>query len=170
MSRYYVTLEGATEGSPYIIAEITREHGDDGSDRHMSLAANLAGEAATIWTREELQASRTGRSAIRRWESKDDSSFELENIVLSGDRAIVRRPAGTALSRTELDPMGMTIRARLQSLLGTSSTLIDEQKRRLLALRGSVEDLRETRIRSGLAPDQPADRRTKRKRHLRSVS
>ncbi|HJR18668.1 MAG TPA: hypothetical protein VJ922_03025 [Actinomycetota bacterium] len=172
MSRYYVVLTGALHGREYIVAEVARERSDDGSMRELSLAANLAGESATIRTREELEAVVSGRLALRRWETQNDNEFEFDNALLAHSEAATGKRDRSALSKEDLDLLGDSIHERARALTARAMELVEEN-------RLGVERLRETISKhhalKGSMPRygkdaEVAKRRAGRGRHLRSVS
>lgn len=78
--RYYV-LEQAdpvSGAAPYIVAEVVKDHLDDGRFRDSSAASNLAGRTSHVFSREELMAEPGGAAALRAWEQGDDSTYDDE--------------------------------------------------------------------------------------------
>jgi hypothetical protein len=96
--RYYVFCESIDpHGEPYIIAEVVRDPGDS---REVSIASALAGARAHVLSRTELCEVPDGRTALDRWDARDDTSFDTETRLLS---RTVRRRAGVALRIVEQD-------------------------------------------------------------------
>src|SRR2546422_552917 len=100
MGRYFVALNGSWTRIVYVIAEVVREPNDDGYDRDLSIAANVAGSRAIIVTEEELRALPGGRVAMEHWRSGNDNSFVLDTLAQDSDMASLQeeldpRPAWT---------------------------------------------------------------------------
>ena len=79
--RFYLLCESIDAGgAPYILAEVVREAG---VDRALSIASALAGARTRILTRNELRGSIAGRSALERWDDRNDGTFERETRLLN---------------------------------------------------------------------------------------
>lgn len=169
MSRYFVVVEGAAVAEQYVVAEVVRDRVDDGTSRSSSLAADIAGEAATICTLDEMQATPGGRSALRRWIARDDAAFDLDNAFLSGDYDLDKIRSETAKRRTVLDASTRDFVTQSRMLVERAAGLLAENRRRVAELRVNLGHMQS--IKEALIPVREATPRGRRQnRHLRSVS
>ena len=82
--RYFVVVVD-DEGAPrYVLAETTREVGDDGEWRDSSAAAGIGGSSARVMTDVELAADSDGAELLASWSDGDDSTFHRESAELEG--------------------------------------------------------------------------------------
>jgi len=177
MGRYFVVLNGTRSGVVYVVAEVVREPNDDGLDREMSLAGNLAGSLASIVTEDELRHMPGGRVALERWRSANDTSFVLDTIAhdfdttrTHGDMDVVK-PATLDEAHQLLEESRGRSREMLSEAAAAreNSNAIRETLRATLAKvnanREKTADLLDAIGEQIGRPDPPAKRR-----HLRSVS
>jgi hypothetical protein len=177
MGRYFVVLNGTRSGVLYVVAEVIREPSDDGRDREMSLAANLAGSHAIIVTEEELRQLPSGRVALEHWRSGNDNSFVLDTLAHDFDLSQMRGPVdpSTALSLAEAHVLVEQSRQRSREMLSQADAVRERSRVRREALIETLEKVQAQRTKTAALleaigrqmrkQDPPAKRR-----HLRSVS
>ena len=175
MARYFVLLRGSTDGPPFVVAEVVREHDDDGRYREISLAAALAGTNAMIFTPEELEESAFGRAALRRWQAGNDSFFDLDTIshqlgTLRGGGVPF---SGQPLSPEQRDELGCRLGERSEAVRASAEEVRGNARRLVGILQANLERLRENRrisrsLLDGLGRGKRDAPRAN--RHLRSVS
>lgn len=171
MGRYYVVLQSAADGEPYVVGEVVREHDDDGRYREVSLAANIAGPRALICTEEELQKTELGRSLQRRWRAGNDRSFDLDTLRLVLPEGTKRSGPFEDLSSAERDDLHVQISTRVEAVRRHGDTIRRENQRLIAGLHENLRALQENRLRcrSTLDVIMPKKHQEPR-RHLRSVS
>jgi len=173
LGRYYVLIPGSAASVPYVVAEVVSDPGDDGSQRESSLAGDIAGPAAMICTRDELETTKLGRRALRAWREGNDSIYALETLAMAGPTSSPGlRASFRWLTKEERHQLMRRVGERSSALRQLSKSISAEHQRQLATLRASLEEMRllrealrqwksvhGTRIEAG-AP----------RRHLRSVS
>jgi hypothetical protein len=178
MDRYFVVLNGTRSGVPYVVAEVVREPGDDGRDREMSLAGNLAGTQAIIATEGELRGLPGGRVAIERWRSGNDNSFVLDTLAHDLDPTQMpgrTEPIRPALSVGEAHLLVERSRHRSREALKEAAVVRETNRSVRESLRETLERVEAQRFKTaalleaiGMQTHKQA--RHEKRRHLRSVS
>jgi hypothetical protein len=177
MGRYFVVLDGMNSGILYVIAEVVREPSDDGGDREMSLAGNLAGARAIIVTEEELRDVPGGRLALDHWRSGNDNSFALDTLAHDFDIAQVQGALERfpALSVDEARLLVEHSRRRSREMLEESDVVRERSRVIRQSLKETLARVQAQRSKTAVLLDeigsQMSDKaRPARRRHLRSVS
>lgn len=177
MGRYFVVLRGARSGVLYVIAEVVREPTDDGFDREMSLAGNLAGSHAIIVTEAELRAMPSGRVALEHWSSGNDNSFTLDTLAHDLDMV---RLHGTmdrtkAMTVEEAHLVVQDNRQRSREMLKEAGAVREKSEEIRASLREALEKVQAQRSKTAALLGEIGDQMRKhdapaKRRHLRSVS
>lgn len=76
--RYYVVSPDDPGIEVHIVAEVVRDHFDQGQFRATSFAAAIAGDESRILLPEEVMSDPAARQALRRWNLQDDRAFDAE--------------------------------------------------------------------------------------------
>jgi hypothetical protein len=160
-----------------VVAEVVREPTDDGRDREMSLAANLAGSQASIVTEDELRASPGGRLALEHWGSGNDNTFVLDTLAHDFDMAQVRVAADpiTALTLDEAHVLVQQSRRRSSEMLRETEAVREKSRVRREELRKALEKVHAERSKTAALLEEIGKQMRKqgrpaKRRHLRSVS
>jgi hypothetical protein len=176
MSRYFIVLDGTRSGVRYVIAEVVREPNDEGQERELSLAGNLAGSSAMILTEEELRASSGGRLALEHWRRSNDHSFVLDTMAHDLDVA-ERRAAdpGSVVSLEEAHLLVERGRQRARELRVETDSVREHSRTIREALRGTLEKIQMERSKTqalltAIEQQIITEDRPRKRRHLRSVS
>jgi hypothetical protein len=175
MGRYFVVLDGARSGVRYVIAEVVREPTDDGNERDLSLAGNLAGSLAMILTEEELLASSAGRVALRHWRAGNDTSFGLDTLAHNFD--IDEARAAGAIASLSLEEAHLLVergRRRASELRAQTETVREQSRAVRDTLQSTLGQVQAQRSKTDAllaAIEKQMDKQAPTKRrHLRSVS
>jgi hypothetical protein len=177
VGRYFVVLKGARSGVLYVIAEVVREPTDDGLDRELSLAGNLAGSHAIIVTEAELRALPSGRVALEHWSSGNDTSFTLDTLAHDLDMVQLHGAMDPTKAMTveEAHLFVEDNRRRSREMLKETGVVREKSEEVREALRETLEKVQAQRSKTAALLDEigkqmrKPDAPTKR-RHLRSVS
>lgn len=155
MSRYFVLLADSGP-TPYVLAEVVREHSDDGMDRAESLAANLAGERGEIVTEVEMNGRVGGAATLTLWRDGNDDAFDLDTVVqeqlshlpvaLEADPEVMVVADETEMAH-RTDELRAELRRRMATIARLLAALDSQPARRGGAPRGGATPLRLVRSR-----------------------
>jgi hypothetical protein len=91
MRFYVIAANLLPDIGAHVIAEVVRDGADVDPDRMNSLAGSIAGERASIATRDELESDPIWAQALRAWDRTDDSDFDRETVRLAAEEEVVIR-------------------------------------------------------------------------------